>query len=385
MYNKSLIYEDDKMPKQSLILANQFFCENKVPSLCISACKSNYGGCHAFAQVLSNKLGHDYIGACMPGFSNYTSSYDTTILTFAERITPQTAYQMFYITGCLLKKPHFFTDINKNMKFDFSKLKNIFLIRVPWILVDRTSLDEQYVNVPYNINVLTSDFISDSDYSIGLPSPLPPITAFPEEEKLMLSESTFGITYINGLVMQPTKEQLDQREIYLKRYFTKIANLARDKEVSKPSVLILASGPKQKDVYLSEALAHGITIIFQDRLPSDKFCYALKELSAKSGILGTNGVMTFIQATLLGCNVLFHGNKTKDFLTQLSLTVPKQHQSVAKEILGLSNTLESDKYPNQVKEIYSFFKKITENSIRKFEMLKKSSEEKKAPTSCILS
>ncbi len=346
------------MKSQSLTLAQEFFRDAKQgPTLCIITCKLNNGGCFAFGETLAKQFNNDFIFA------------STELSIFRENIAkPATCYKMAYITGCCHSDPSFLKTASR--KYNFTKVECVFRITTPWDpIYDYNDRKDYYTSLyaasPYIIKLLTSGLISEPDFSIGLPRQLPQPSPQPcTEQKKILEEHTLGIIYIRGLVLKP--EETLQAETFLGRYFLQISFLAQEKGISKPSVVILS---KEEEIYSTYATLLGVTPLFKDKLPLDQFCTALKEVSEKRGIVATNGVVTFIQANELGCDVLFHGNKTKDFLEMLLTTVPKPCRFAAKEILGLSSTMNSHEYPEEVKEVYTLFRGNIARSTKKFESL----------------
>lgn len=365
-------------------LPEQFLQETKdAPTLWISTCDLDSGGCHEFGRCLANTLQHDYINASID---------KEGILFFAKKITTSADYENVCITGCLFHKTEFLqtliaaqNEILENQNDNF-KLKNIFLVSPPHKLIDPVAYAHfnKMFSLMYlkhfscNIQLLASSLTSEDHFSIGLPKLLPS-TSSSTEQKNVLNEHTLGIIYIRDLLINDNNEEANQVFTFLERYSQKIISLANSTGITTPSVIILSPhlDTEEKLLYQAYLATSGIDLIFKTTLPSDQFHLALSEIAEKKGVLASNGVMTPLQGLLLGCDVLIHGNKNKSFLRMLSTLVPDECQSVAEEILGLSNQLESHNHPTEVSKVYAVLKENVNKSTAKFEHLKKTYLEEK--------
>lgn len=345
-------------------LPEQFLNETKdSPTLCISTCSLDSGGCHSLGKSLADELHHDYVGMC-DGLKK---------ASFNEHIT-KTQYENVYITGCSFIKPNFFNSASQ--KYDFSKVKNVYIITPPHIVT--TPNYEQYnlaLNVQYttkchhSIKLLTSGITVNHRSSIGLPSPFPAVTQ--HEQKKVLEDHTLGVVYIRDLILEADSQNVGQAYLFLSQYFLKITRIAIEKGISNPSILILGSDEAEKQIYQMAAKTFKLNLIFKDKLPGDQFISALHETNKKHGVIACNGVQTFIQANLLGCEAVFHANKeqNKDFLRELLGKIPPEYNLVAKEILGLATGFESEKHPDHVKKIYEIIQENLKKGTEKFKQL----------------
>lgn len=360
----------------------QFFTDSRRPTLWVSACTLDSGGCHSFGSNTAKSLKNDYV--CVEVDMRDRSNPHIK-KTFKEALSGQ-PYTNVCITGCCFR-PQVLEQLAE--KYNLSKVQHVYIVVPPWIIMNNlalAALEELHTQKgSYPITLLTTGLENNFHHcSIGLPSPI----LNPPKDKEIVPPNCYGLMYIRNLnVTSPPPIQLllpdelvdsDDDEPppprdetgYLNRYFSQIRSISR---VVSPEVLVISTNDSAENEKIRNiAERQGVRVQFIEKLTEEDFLSALKQISQKRGVLATNGAQTLFQAAILNTPFLYYANKpaTDKFLARLLKSMPADLQQTAAVILGLSDHDEVLKNSEMVSRVNLALQGKIQEALVKYERVK---------------
>lgn len=349
-------------------------------SLGVSVCSLEKGGCHSFGENLFSqemKISH----AAM----SRSSEFDIRVF---KKTSEHKTIENLCITGCQCHKSKVISTLKST--YDLTKLKNIYVVYPPHVFIENyeeelRDLQEAFISEGVkkecSIHLLSSGIREDKSHSIGLPNPLPPLS----QQTKLIPGDCYGLLYIRGLELlnidRLGDEDTPSLKLYLKTYFEKTKEAAQINNINSPTVLIISSNEKEQKLISTFAKDYGVSVQFSPTIPYREFISILQQIGKKKGVIGCNGVQTFMQALLLDCQVLEYANcQINDaFLQEVLAATPSSSKKIAQVILGLSSKVELLKDHDEVEKTYAVLRGIFIEAIEKFNNKKTASLEPPKP------
>ena len=318
------------------------------PSLVVSICAAESGGCYAFGESMARELKADYIG--VESMSDFLGKD-----VVKSQINSEQLYHNICVTGCRCHASFVVEELSH--VYGFNGVRNVYVVLPPHMIdlpneskIVSDAKKSFTFSTNFSVELIKTGGDPRAANTIGIPNPIPILSESKEE---MTPKNCYGLMYIPRMIKD---ESYSSPTRFLNLYFSEIVKTAGRQSIDSPTIYAVTGDKNEKKLIQEIAKNHGVGVLFVDRLPPEQFAIALKEISQRGGIIANNGVQTAIQTFILKGKVLYYPSEKNNFqfITKMLEGIPEPLKETAKVILGISNRaklLEDIDKVNQVNEI----------------------------------